>query len=604
MQGRLLVAYSNASNFVSTTVEYLESFSKYCNMEVRYAHVTNGAKLDFDLNDFDAVFQSYCVRLPVDNYISADFIEKLRSFRGIKMLAAQDEYENTNKLKSGMQAIGFHVFLTNAAGSMIEQLYPREEFPNTEFVTVLTGYVPEQFEVQGRASTPLRERSIHIGYRCRQLPAYYGRLGFDKFEIGRRMKEVCIANGIPHDIEWTNDKRLYGDAWYDFIGSCRANLGSETCYNVFDFDGTLREKYEILSVARGAPVPFEEFRTHTDPIEAKYDIGQISPRIFEAAAMRTPLILFSGRYLGLISPNEHYIELKKDFSNVDAVLRRLQDVEALERMADRAYDRLVASGEFSYRRFVQLVEDTIRRKAAELGVPLRPPTGEFGPTEFGVLLARLTEFREAPTVAPRHPAFFLYQDLAKQNAYLTKELERQNGYYSAELDRVNTYYNERIGYLNGYIAEQNDTLSKEIARLNQYYPDRIAYLNSYIKQQGEELTCEINRLNEYYPKQIGQLNAYIVRQNEEFEKEIARLNEFHATRIDQLKGMIAAKNAKSFGISARGDSERLPQAVASGIRKLVVNSHLRGVGRKVIARLPEWLGQRIKSRVGLLIDRL
>ena len=389
MQGRLLVAYSNSSNFVSTTADYLESLAKHCKLEVRYAHVTNGAKLDFDLNEFDAVFQNYCVRLPVDNYVSPDYIEQMKSFRGLKMLAAQDEYEDTAKLKAGMQEIGYHVFFTNAAGGMIEQLYPRREFPNTEFVTVLTGYVPEQLETRGRNSMPLRERPIHIGYRCRRLPAYFGRLGFEKFEIGRRMREVCEARGIPHDIEWTDDKRLYGEAWYDFIGSCRANLGSETGSNVFDFDGAIRAKYEKMSAARGAPVPFEEFRVYTDPVEAKYDIGQISPRIFEAAALRTPLILFSGKYFGLISPDEHYIELKKDFSNVDAVLERLNDLDSSgRRWPSRAYDRLVGSGEFSYRRFAGLVEETIRRKAGELGVRTAAAAPDsLVPNEFGVQLA-------------------------------------------------------------------------------------------------------------------------------------------------------------------------------------------------------------------------
>ena len=460
MPGRLLVTYSNSSNFVSTTAEYLESFAKHCNMEVRYAHVTNNAELDFELDEFDAVFQSYCVRLPVDNYVSSDYLEKLKAFRGIKMLAAQDEYEDTDKLKSAMKAVGYHVFFTNAAGGMIEKLYPRAEFPNVEFVTVLTGYVPEGFENGGRNIVPLRERPIQIGYRCRRLPAYYGRLGFEKFEIGRRVREICVERGIPCDIEWTEDKRLYGEAWYDFMGSCRANLGSETGSNVFDLDGKLRASYEKLSEARGEPVPFEEFRVYTDPIEAEYDIGQVSPRIFEAAALRTPLILFSGKYLGIVAPDEHYIELKKDFSNIDEVLGRLEDLDELERMADRAYDRLVGSGEFGYRRFVRLVEDTIRRKAAELDVPLRAPAGRFGPTEFGVELKSLTEGREQPTVVPRHPALFLYRDLLQQSRL----------------------YAERIDYLNDYIEKQNKFVTEEIARLNGFYSGHINHLNSIINE--------------------------------------------------------------------------------------------------------------------------
>src|SRR5262249_10575331 len=157
----------------------------------------------------------------------------------------------------------------------------------------------------------------HIGYRGRALPARYGRLGFEKHEIGRRMRSICIERGVPHDIEWEEGERIYGDAWYDFIASCRAVLGTESGSHLLGFDGEVVASYQGMTAARGRPVSYPEFRMHTDPIEARYDRAQISPRIFEAAALHTPMILFTGQYSGLIEPDTHYIELKKDFSNVD-----------------------------------------------------------------------------------------------------------------------------------------------------------------------------------------------------------------------------------------------------------------------------------------------
>ncbi len=508
MMGRLLVAYSNASNFVSTTAEYLDSFASYSDFEVRYVHVTNDAKLDFNLDEFDAVFQSYCVRLPIDNYVSPDYIEKMKSFRGVKLLAAQDEYENTNKLKTAIQSIGFDVFFTNASARLAERLDPREEFPNTEFITVLTGYVPEALEKGAVAPIPLRERPIHIGYRCRLLPAYYGRLGFEKFEIGRRMRELCEARGIPHDIEWSDEKRLYGDAWYEFTGSCRANLGSETGSNVFDLDGSIRAQYEALTAARGAPVPFKEFCVYTDPIEANFDIGQVSPRIFEAAALSTPLILFSGRYLNLIAPDEHYIELKKDFSNVDAVLERLQDVDGLERMAERTYRHLVSSGEYAYRRFAKLVDDTVARKAEELGQGLRVPIGRSRQEHYNPdAPASLLEF---PTAMPRHSAVFF----ARHTAQLAT-------IYAAEITRLNEVYPAEIARLNAVIAEFNEAYTAEIVRLNEAYPAEIARLNktypAEIARLNKTYSTEIARLNKTYSTEIARLNVL-------YPDEIARLN--------------------------------------------------------------------------------
>ncbi len=433
--GRLLVAYSNGCNYVATTDEYLNSLSRYSEFEVSYVHVTNEAELDFDLNEFDTVFHSYCARLPFDDYVSPDYLDKLKSFRGVKLLAVQDEYDRTGTLRRAIQAIGFHAVLTCVPPAMVERIYPREMFPRTEFITVLTGYVPENSELRAKSVRRLRDRPVVVGYRGRDIGGHYGRLAFGKLEIGRRMREICAERGIPHDIEWTDDKRLYGAAWYEFIGSCRANLGSESGSNAFDFDGAIEAKYNELKAARGGPVSYEEFRVYTDPIETQYDMGQISPRVFEAAVLRTPMILFTGRYSGLIEPDEHYIELKKDFSNVDSVLSRLDDLEGLEAMADRAYDRLVASGDFSYQQFVKLIDRTIMRKATELGIPLRPPRGGCGDADFD--LAALASLRERPTTAPRHFAVFKCKQLEHENGILRKEIARLDQVYTAEIARLN-----------------------------------------------------------------------------------------------------------------------------------------------------------------------
>jgi hypothetical protein len=456
MVGRVLVTYSNWSNHVSTTADYLHSFSRYSRFDLRYAHVTSGAVLDFDLNDFDVIFQSYCARLIFDGYVGSDYLEKLKSFRGLKLIAVQDEYDRTERLRQAIREIGYHVVLSVVPPPMLRRIYPPEMFPGTEFLSVLTGYVPERLARRGDAR-PIGDRPVMIGYRGREIGARYGRLGFEKFEIGRRMREVCEVRGIAHDIAWSDDKRIYGDAWYDFLGSCRATLGSESGSNVFDFDGSVEAKYAELSAARGGPVPFEEFRTYTEPYETRYDMAQISPRVFEAAALRTPMILYAGRYSGLIEPGEHYIELKKDFSNVDAVLDQLNDTAGLEQLADRAYGRLVGSGEFTYARFTQLIDETIACKAAELGVPLRPAG------EIAVADTAAPHLRELPTRMPNDPVVFLYK------------------FYSAEIARLNRV----ISDLHGRLTTPATPPAAAIRRLRQLLPDRLV---SVLRKLARPLT--------------------------------------------------------------------------------------------------------------------
>src|SRR6185312_15898441 len=152
------------------------------------------------------------------------------------------------------------VVFTCVSQRYLEFVYPKEMFPDTEFVTVLTGYVPPSLGTRRRSWMPLNQRPITIGYRGRALPAHYGRLGFEKYEIGRRMREICRARGIRQDIEMSEDKRIYGDAWYDFLEQCRTTLGSESGSNIFDFDGSLEDKYRKIADQMGRDPDYDEFR--------------------------------------------------------------------------------------------------------------------------------------------------------------------------------------------------------------------------------------------------------------------------------------------------------------------------------------------------------
>jgi SAM-dependent methyltransferase len=398
MRRRLLVAYSNVVRNVPTSDEYLRSFARFSNCEVSYLHVTNGAKIACELDDFDAVLNNYCARLVWPGLVSPDYIEKLRRFRGVKAMIVQDEYDWTNRLSDLIRDLGFHLVFTCVPAKFVEKIYPAEQFPNNRFVSVLTGYVPDDLELRTQ-SPPLRDRPITIGYRGRDIGARYGRLGFDKAEIARRMQAVCVERGISHDIEIAEEKRIYGEDWYFFIQSCRTMLGTESGSNVFDFDGSLAARYKEMTEALGRRPTYNEFEPYTAPLEGEIDMGQISARIFEGAALRTPLILFEGGYSGAISPGKHYLELKKDFSNLEEVLGRLDDLDALAAMADRAYDHLIASGNYTYRRFVKIVDEAIEDRILALGY--RPPGRKW----------RLpsAEFRsgsgadgEMPTWWPRH----------------------------------------------------------------------------------------------------------------------------------------------------------------------------------------------------------
>ncbi len=439
---RILVAYSLQSTFVQNTLDYLTALQKHLQADVDFVHVTHGAIMDFDMAQYDAVFHSYCARLCFPGYVSSHYLAHLRRFRGLKVLAVQDEYDETDALKAAIRDLQFDVVLTCTPEEPRDYVYPAAEFPGVRFERVLTGYVSDDLVSAHGAGAPLRERPIVLGYRGRDIGGRYGRLGYEKYIIGVRMKEICTARGVRCDIAVDEQSRIYGSAWFDFVGACRAMLGSESGSNVFDFDGSIARTYQDMAKARGGAVSYEDFEPIVRAHEEKIDMGQISPRVFECAVMRTPMVLFRGRYSDAILPDVHYIPLDKDFSNADHVLDRLSDIPALEAMAQRAYDHLVGSGEFSYRAFGARTGQIIREEIARRRKPPIHADPIPQPDQRDLQLRG-----QRPTPAPGSHEIFL---------------DEQNRYYAG-------VYGDEVKRLNAEIARHMGVLHAEIARLNAVY---------------------------------------------------------------------------------------------------------------------------------------
>lgn len=400
-----------SSTYVQTTLDYLTAFKQFSGFEVEYVHVTHSALIEFDFRDYDIIFHSYCARLCLEGYVSESYQQRLREFSGVKVLSVQDEYERTDTLKAAIKDLGFDIVLTCVPQDSLEYVYPRSEFPEVKFITVLTGYVPDDLVGALPPAKPLAERPIFIGYRGRDIGGRYGRLGFDKFEIGRRMQELCSARGIVTDIAMDETSRIYGKAWFDFVGDCRAMLGSESGSNVFDFDGSIDAHFKEMAIANGGvPPSYADFLPVVAARDAEIEMGQISPRIFECAIMRTPMVLFRGRYSDAIEPGEHYIALEKDFSNLESVLQRLSDLPALEAMTQRAFYHLVGSGRYSYRNFYTGIAAAIEQRFAAKNYRLAAGAASEPALSQTVLLDASNPALERPTGRPLPAEVFRMRD--------------------------------------------------------------------------------------------------------------------------------------------------------------------------------------------------
>ena len=69
--------------------------------------------------------------------------------------------------------------------------------------------------------------------------------------------------------------------------------------------------------------------------------------------------MFEGHYSGAMQPMVHYIPLRKDFSNFDEVIERMRDAELRRTLVENAHRDLIASGDWSYARFIAQVDGVL-----------------------------------------------------------------------------------------------------------------------------------------------------------------------------------------------------------------------------------------------------
>ena len=364
-QARVLLICDDRRGAPNTVLDHIDAFRRYSRHDIHTLNTRDMPRsIALDLDYFAVIH--YSVVLSSLNYLSADFRDKLRRFRGLKVEFIQDDYRWIDRETAASRDIGINVLFTVAPEPAASQVYD-ERLPGVRRVLTLTGYVPEN--LVGRPIKPLGERTIDVGYRARDLPFWLGRLSREKVWIGQRFLERAPAYGLRCDIAWTEDQRIYGERWIAFVSSCRATLGCESGASIADFDGSVEQA--VLTFMGAHPrATFEDVHEAVlRPYEGNVVMNIVSPRVFEAAALGTALVMFPGEYSGVVSPEKHYIVLEKDFSNMDDVVDKLRDDKLVSAMTARARHDLIESGRWGYRAFVDQFDQVVDADARTMRGP-------------------------------------------------------------------------------------------------------------------------------------------------------------------------------------------------------------------------------------------
>lgn len=346
----LVVATFDGTN-ANVIRDYLFAFRAHSRHQ--YFYLFDASRIDrgLDLSSFDVILVFWSVYL-LGPFLSASARGRIREARAAKILFLQDEYRDVRAMNAVMAELGVQLMFTCVAEKDHAVFYPRELVPSLEAThTVLTGYVPES--LAARPPDLDGPRSWDVGYRSRDLPYYLGDLAREKRVIGERFKEIAARHGFTANISTLEADRLYGKRWTSFLRSSRFVLGTASGASVVDFTGEVRRSCERhLALHPGAS--YEEVKgLFFADVDGKVVIETASPRIFEAAAFGCVMVQHEGNYAGLLEPDRSYIQIRRDYSNVDEVVARMKDAAFCRRLARNAHADLVASGRWGYRAFAE-----------------------------------------------------------------------------------------------------------------------------------------------------------------------------------------------------------------------------------------------------------
>lgn len=372
MKRNILLVYAYAVYPMRpTTWEHLRCFGEYSEDNVYYLNLAFKSlpsyleNIKFDLIIFDTLFLAQHWGGVAHFRRLMARADKLKQYDSVRVMLPQDEFYNSDLYLEFIRELKIDYVFSVAPERAWPQIYKGVDFEKVKFVRILTGYIDEKrlLAIQHLARAGA-ERPIDICYRLSARPYYwFGRHGMLKQKIAEFFLEQLRDSDLALDISLDNKDTITGDAWYEFLSRSKYTIGVEGGTSMIDSGGSIREKTEqYLACHPGAS--FEEVEKEVFPgVDGSVDLFALSPRHLEACVTRTCQILLEGDYSGVLDAGRHYIELKRDFSNMKEVIAAIKSPETWERITGSAYKDIVESGKYTYRSFVkEIVERSLESR--------------------------------------------------------------------------------------------------------------------------------------------------------------------------------------------------------------------------------------------------
>ena len=353
--------HSVETNSRRTVYNHLRSFRRHRpDDEVIYHHYRM-PRLRLDELDVDLVVLNFCFlsRRNTDEF--ADILDQygfLGSCACPVVAIPQDDFSCSALLDEWFRRWRVHsVYSPRSDGHEI--LYPHAR-RGASFHRVLPGYVDEEIVRQMGADLPAwQDRPIDLGTRVRFHPFQHGWFGRLKGQEAMDLATSARSAGLAVDVSTDPKAALLGLEWYRFLSRCRFTVARRGGSSLVDPYGLLKQRIERYS-AKHPQADFAEVEAACFPGEdLEKPLTAMTPRVLDAALTRTCLILPEDDYEGLLEPWVHYLPLPASPSDYPELLDAMADESLAEALIEATYEVVVASGLFSYSRFVEDVTSVL-----------------------------------------------------------------------------------------------------------------------------------------------------------------------------------------------------------------------------------------------------
>jgi hypothetical protein len=154
-------------------------------------------------------------------------------------------------------------------------------------------------------------------------------------------------SGLHCDIR---KQRISRERWNQFLNGCKAIIGAESGTYYLNDRGRLLTKARAYNLFENREASFAEiferfYRGQRRELSGK----SISSRHFEPVGTKTCQLLLEGHYNGIFRPDEHYIPIKRDLSDVREAIAKFRDISYRRRIVEKAYEYVMDAHTYDHR---------------------------------------------------------------------------------------------------------------------------------------------------------------------------------------------------------------------------------------------------------------